>query len=176
MVVAGALLTVLAALTTAGCGRAPVAEVGVSRIAPDAREAMPPIYGTTLAGDALRIPTASTVTVLNNWASWCEPCRAEVPVLVDAASKSRAGVQFVGLNVSDEQKAAEDFVKQTHMSYPSIVDSDGALLATIPGVPAKSLPSTVFIDRQGRIAARVIGEVSSTDLRSIIDELVAEPA
>ena len=112
--------------------------------------------------------------MLNNWASWCAPCRAEVPILVDAARERGDEVAFVGLNVSDEEAAASAFVAETRMDYPSIVDPNGALLATIPGVPAKSLPSTIVIDRQGRVAARVIGEVTAEGLASILDEIKAQ--
>lgn len=167
----------VALLTVSGCGRAPVAEVGVTRIASSDREAMPLIAGTTVDGQPLSLADdRGRVIVLNNWASWCAPCREEIPVLVQAAQEHGDAVAFVGLNVSDEPKAARDFAAQTGMSYPSIVDADGALLASIPGVPAKALPSTVVVDSQGRIAARVIGKVDATELNSILDDLKAEAA
>ena len=165
--VAVGLLTLVA-----GCGRDPVPEVGTTRIAVEDREPAPPISGPTLDGGTLDLADlAGRVVVLNTWASWCAPCRAEVPILVDAALERGDEVAFVGLNVSDEQAAATAFVAETGMDYPSIVDPTGALLATIPGVPAKSLPSTVILDEQGRIAARVIGEVTAEGLTSILDEL-----
>ena len=171
MIAVAAVLMVL----IAGCGRDPVLTVGTTRIAPADREPAPAIAGPTLDGSTLDLAEyAGRVVVLNNWASWCAPCREEIPILVDAARQRGDGVAFVGLNVSDEQAAASAFVDETGMDYPSIVDPAGALLGTIPGVPAKSLPSTVFIDTQGRVAARVIGEVTAPELASILDELEAE--
>lgn len=174
---AAAAIAVAAALVLlgTGCGRDPVPQVGVTRIAPEDREPAPPIAGPTLDGGSLDLADlAGGIVVLNNWASWCAPCRAEVPILVDAARAQGDAVAFVGLNVSDEPKAAAQFVAETGMDYPSIADPQGELLATIPGVPARSLPSTVVLDPQGRIAARVIGEVTASDLDAILAELRAE--
>ena len=149
-------------------------KVGTASFAVQEREPAPSIAGPTLDGGRLDLADlVGRVVVLNSWASWCAPCRAEVPMLVDQARKRGGEVAFVGLNVSDEQAAAEAFVAETGMDYPSIVDPNGTLLATIPGVPAKSLPSTIVIDPQGRVAARVIGEVTAGDLASILDELEA---
>jgi hypothetical protein len=61
------------------------------------------------------------------------------------------------------------------MTYPSIVDAEGSLLATIPGVPPTAIPSTVVVDRDGRIAARIIGEADEEELSGIIADVVAEP-
>ncbi len=168
------MATVLLLLVT-GCGRDPVLSVGTTRIAAEDREPAPAIAGPTLDGGTLDLAEyAGRVVVLNNWASWCAPCREEIPILVDAARRRGGEVAFVGLNVSDEQAAATAFAGETGMDYPSIVDPKGALLGTIPGVPAKSLPSTVFIDAQGRVAARVIGEITAPELDSILDDLEAE--
>lgn len=164
-----------AALLAAGCGRGAPASVGIERIPVDYRVVLPPIAGPTLGGGSADLGAlGGRIVVLNSWASWCEPCRAEVPVLVAQARTSGPDVAFVGLNVSDEPAAARGFVAETGMDYPSIVDRDGALLATIPGVPARALPSTVLIDPEGRIAARVIGEVSAGDLAVLIAELQSE--
>jgi peroxiredoxin len=59
--------------------------------------------------------------------------------------------------VSDQADAAGEFIDEMGMRFPTIVDREGAILATIPGVPPKSLPSTVILDREGRIASRIIG-------------------
>lgn len=175
------VLIAVTAMTASGsltaCGRTqPVTAVGITRIAPDDREALPAIAGPLLGGGTGSVADgAGRVVVLNNWASWCEPCREEIPLLVDAFGKADpSDVLFLGLNVSDEQVAATQFADETGMPYPSIVDADGALLATIPGVPAKALPSTVVIDRQGRIAARIIGPVHADEITEITTEVASE--
>ena len=172
-----AVLALAASGALTACGRTqPVTAVGITRIAPGEREPMPAVSGALLGGGTGSIAEgAGRVVVLNNWASWCEPCREEIPLLVDAFGKADpSDVLFLGLNVSDEQAAATQFADETGMPYPSIVDADGALLATIPGVPAKALPSTVVIDRQGRIAARIIGPVRGSEITEITNEVASE--
>ena len=173
----GAVLCLMAVFALAACGRTPPERaVGVTRIAPADREGMPVISGPLLAGGTGSIADgAGRVVVLNNWASWCEPCREEIPLLVNAYAAADPGdVLFLGLNVSDETAAASDFVDVTGMPYSSIVDTDGAQLATIPGVPARALPSTVIIDRDGRIAARIIGPVRGGEVTEITAEVARE--
>lgn len=114
------------------------------------REALPPIAGLALDGRPV---------VLNAWASWCEPCRVEAPELA-AFAEANPAVRMVGLNVNDEPVAANAFAQATGIDYEQVVDADGAILATIPGIPPAGLPSTVVIDEQGRIAARIIGPLN----------------
>ena len=166
------------ALTAVGCGRdLPAAlQVGTTTIAPADRVAMPPLAGPTLTGGSLDLASLrGKVVVLNSWASWCAPCKEEVPAFVAlAGSSDPASVAVVGLNVSDEKAAATEFATTHAMDYPSIVDADGHLLATIPDVPPESLPSTVILDRQGRIAARIIGAAKPDELTAIVASVSGE--
>jgi thiol-disulfide isomerase/thioredoxin len=169
---------VLAALTSSGCGRDVPAslQVGVTTIDAVDREPMPELSGSALDGSSVDLSTMrGKVVVLNSWASWCAPCKEEIPSFVKLSEASDpAEVVVVGLNVSDDSTAAKAFVGQYGMGYPNIVDSSAGLLAKIPGVPPKSLPSTVVIDRQGRIAARVIGAADSDELGRIVASVSAE--
>ena len=162
----------------AACGRDLPAslQVGTSTFAPSDREALPPISGTTLDGQPLSVEQfAGKVVVLNAWASWCGPCKDEVPALVGLASALDPDVAtVVGLNVSEEAKAAAAFATEYAMPYPSIEDPKGAILPTIPGVPPAALPSTVVIDQRGRIAARIIGAANEAELARIVDSVAAE--
>jgi peroxiredoxin len=83
-------------------------------------------------------------------------------------------VVVVGLNVTDDETAARAFVDDLDVPYPSIVDAEGDILATIPGVPPSSLPSTVILDREGRIAARVIGATDGLELATLIAAIIDE--
>lgn len=149
--------------------------VGVTIVPPEDREQSIVIGGQTADGTELSTAQhAGDIVVVNAWASWCPPCIEELPLLAAAADTySDKGVTFVGLNALDDPIAAASLLGSS--VYRSIDDRDGAILARIPGVPPRSLPSTVILDRQGRIAVRVIGPVKPGQLESAIDSLLAEP-
>ncbi|MFM1964699.1 MAG: hypothetical protein RL134_424 [Actinomycetota bacterium] len=150
--------------------------VGVTIIPAAEREQTIVIGGETADGTELSTAQmGGDIVVVNAWASWCPPCIEELPLLASAAeSYADQGVTFVGLNSLDDPIAAASLLGSS--PYRSIDDRDGAILATIPGVPPRSLPSTVILDRQGRIAVRIIGPVKPGQLEQALDMLVAEPA
>ncbi len=137
------------------------------------------VAGTTLAGrDTSRWPTtAGKVVVVNVWGSWCPPCRAEAPMLA-AAARDLSGddVVFLGINSRDPEKAGpQAFVRRFEVPYDSIYDPDGRTLLAFRGtLPANAIPSTVVIDRQGRVAASVIGSVTRTTLYDLVEDAGAE--
>lgn len=111
---------------------------------------------------------AGKVVVLNFWGSWCPPCRAEAPDLEQAATAlAPAGVQFLGINVKDTKSAAADFLVSKQVGYPSIYDPSMRTLLAINGYPASGIPSTVVLDRQGRVAHIWLKEI--TDPQQMID-------
>jgi peroxiredoxin len=91
-----------------------------------------------------------------------------------ASALEAGGVQFVGLDEQDQGPAARAFVRSTGSTYPHLVDEDGLLLVRLRMLPQMGIPSTLVIDRHGRIAARVIGAVTASDLHRIIGRLEAE--
>lgn len=173
---ASIIILVVAAVGLSACGRDQPPEIGTTIIEISDRQPLPEVSGTTLDGAALSLSDLrGRVVVLNSWASWCEPCRTEVPAFVRLAEAvDPANVVVVGLDVSDAPDAAQAFVDDLDMPYPSIVDGAGSILRTIPGVPPAALPSTVIIDREGRIAVRIIGEVQSTTLPGLVAQVAAE--
>lgn len=178
----GALVAALAATLLAGCGRAPAivdpSQVGVERYELGSRPPGPPVAGPTLTGPALDIADLrGNVVVLNSWASWCAPCLVEMPVLVDAAARyAEQGVSFVGLNALDDPTNADYFVEDLGIPFASIQDAEGTILASLPDVPPRALPNTLILDRNGDIAARIIGPVNEPVLSTILDEVSAEAA
>ncbi len=112
------------------------------------------------------------VVVLNFWGSWCGPCRAEASTLDEAAAAlAPKGVQFLGINVKDTKAAGTDFMTSKQISYPSIFDPSMRTLLAIRGFPTGAIPSTLVLDRKGRVAhiwleplddpAVVVGAVST---------------
>ena len=117
------------------------------------------LSGVDLDGEPLALSDSrGEVTVVNSWATWCPPCRTEMPEFAEVAEKlDGQGVTFVGINVQDDLESARDYTVDT--PYRSIVDDDGSLVAQIPDVPPRSLPVTVILDRQGRVAVRIVGPI-----------------
>ncbi|MCZ3385694.1 MAG: TlpA family protein disulfide reductase [Actinomycetia bacterium] len=141
------------------------------------RVAAPEIAGQTLTGAELALSDfAGEVVVLNLWASWCGPCRAEAPALQEVYTDSRSqGVMFVGINSKDQEAAAAAFESNFGITYPSLVDATGELqLAFYDSVPASSIPWTLVIDRDGLIAARVLGPSTYSALSDLVNEVAAE--
>ncbi len=134
-----------------------------------------PVDGTTLDGSKVALSDyRGKVVVVNVWGSWCGPCRAEAPMLADAArTLARKGVVFLGINSRNpEQAAPRAFVRRYGVPYPSIYDPDGRTLLAFNGtLPPNAIPSTVVIDRQGRVAASVLGQVDKTTLFDLVDEV-----
>jgi peroxiredoxin len=153
-------------------------ETGLSRYRVADRRPAPDVAGSTLDGERLSLADLrGHVVVVNVWGSWCVPCREEAPDLARVARETRAqGVRFVGLDVRDNPASARAFVRRYGITYPSLVDSNGSLLLAFDGIiPISAVPSTVVIDPEGRIAARVIGKTTYRTLRGVIDDVLAEP-
>jgi thiol-disulfide isomerase/thioredoxin len=113
------------------------------------------------------------VVVVNFWASWCAPCRAESPVLESVSQQTSIhGVTFVGVNEKDSRSAAKTFTRDQGVSYPSVFDPDGSLAANWPS--AAGLPYTFILDRNGRIAVRIIGGVTQQQLATTVLQVAGE--
>ncbi|MEU8197510.1 TlpA disulfide reductase family protein [Microbispora amethystogenes] len=139
------------------------------------RQKAPAIEGPTLDGGTATL-AAGKVHVLNFWASWCAPCRAEAPVLKDIAATTKPkGVEFLGVNFKDLQASAQAYDRAVKPGYPSIYDQSGRTLLKFQGtVPPAAIPSTLIIDAQGRIAARALGAVKYDDLLAAVTKVTDE--
>lgn len=118
-----------------------------------------------------------TPVVMVVWGSWCAPCRAEAPAVVAAAEELEGEAQFVGINIRDASpEQAKSFVRTFDIPYPSYFSPDGkAMLALSGTLTPNSIPSFVVLDREGRVAASIIGELpSTTTLVEVTRDVVAE--
>ncbi|QNE76729.1 redoxin domain-containing protein [Streptomyces finlayi] len=152
---------------------------GISTVAKGERVAAPKLDGTSLADEPLDVADyKGKVVVLNIWGSWCGPCRAEAKHFAKVSQETAdQGVQFIGINTRDAQKSlAVNFEKDFGVSYPSIFDPTGKLMLRFPKgtLNPVAIPSTVVLDRDGKIAARTLQGINAEELHTMIDPLIAE--
>lgn len=147
----------------------------VTVIPPQDREPAPDIHGESVRGKSVGLQDArGHVTVVNVWASWCAPCRAEAPELV-AAAKQLGDVEFLGINTRDDRATAKAFIRSHDIPYPSLYDPNGrVVLAFYDTINVKSLPFTMVLDTKGRIGAVVAGKVTTTTLTDLAHQFAGE--
>ncbi|MFT4294652.1 MAG: TlpA disulfide reductase family protein [Micropruina sp.] len=148
----------------------------ITRVPVEQRTPAPEIAGTTLDEKPWSSTSATgKVLVYNVWGSWCPPCVKEAPALVRAAQRTEQTAQFVGLNTRDLATAQGlAFVREFNVPYPNLFDPGGELVLKFAGkLPLSAIPSTVIVDKQGRIAARVLGDTTEATLVGLIEDVAA---
>jgi thiol-disulfide isomerase/thioredoxin len=181
--------TAAALLLLAGCTNDPLAEQyregsGKGYIAGDGswteipaadRDEPVEFAGVDQNGDAVTSQDfAGEVLVVNFWYAACAPCRAEAPDLVElSAQYADKGASFLGVNVRDQPDTAIAFDETYGIEYPSIIDvTDGSVKLAFSGsVPPNAVPTTLVLDAEGRIAARIVGQIRDA---SILDTLIRD--
>ena len=131
---------------------------------PDTVDALPPIDAAGF--DAILAEARGTPMVVNFWASWCEPCEREMPLLAAAAREHAAQIQFLGIDILDTPEAARGFLARYEVPYPNLFDADGATRDAVGGL---GQPVTVFYDAEGELVAKADGELSADDLEASLD-------
>lgn len=178
---------VLAAGLVAGCAGSPTqsgpasgdsgyvaGDGSIKVISTGSRTDAPKVTGTTLTGAPYSLAKGK-VTVINFWASWCSPCRGEAPALQKIYSENQSkGVQFLGIDSKDGKDNALAFERSFNVTYPSIFDEAAQVALDFRDVPPDAVPSTLVLDRQGRIAARIIGAIHYASLDPVVTSLLAE--
>lgn len=135
------------------------------------------LAGTTMTGDAVDVADwRGAPVVLNFWYATCPPCRKEAPDLVSLSDQFEPdGVRFLGVNHTDEPDTALAFERTFSIPYPTLHDADASGVAALEGVvPLQAMPSTVVLDAQGRVAARIIGRADRSTLESMLTAVLAE--
>jgi thiol-disulfide isomerase/thioredoxin len=135
------------------------------------RVAAPRISGMTLLGETYTLPQKS-IAVVNVWASWCSPCRAEEPTL-SAMARQNPDINFVGILTRDNPVNAEAFVRKSNSAYPTLID-DSVLIGFSKSLPANAIPTTLVIDKNGLVAGRISGVVTIASLTELLDKVKAE--
>ena len=143
-------------------------------VAPQERGEVIELSGETLDGAQLDIADWRGVpVVINLWASWCGPCRAEATDLENVYLQFKSSdVEFLGLNTRDGLAAAKAFNTRFKTSYPSIQDKDGQLTLVFGNLGPAATPSTMILDSKGRVAARILGPTTQSQLRVLLDAVI----
>jgi peroxiredoxin len=178
--VAALALAALAAGGLAACGsqswekRCGTNAAGIIECTPDQRPPARDVTGPLLGGGTYDVTAdRGTVVVVNFWGSWCSPCRAEAADLEKTyvATKAR-GVTFIGVNSRDDRDQAIAF-ERGRVTYPSIYDPDGRVALKFD-VTQVSTPSTLVLDRQGRIAVALRRSTTVAELTPLVEKVAAE--
>jgi thiol-disulfide isomerase/thioredoxin len=184
------LSAVLAALLLAGCSAtkeavatggefefvAPGGQTTILYDPPESRGTVRGISGDSLLHDGATVGLddhAGNVVIVNIWGSWCGPCREEMPGLQFVQEQTGAAV--LGIDVRDERQAASDFVRDRGVTFDSIFDPPGRTLARLSGYPRNTVPSTLVLDKQHRVAAVFLTVVRVPELMPLVQRLETEP-
>jgi peroxiredoxin len=189
---AAASLLAATSLLLAGCASDPLAEEyrtgsqknyvsgdGTVTEVPIAERAAPVDFeATTDTGETVSSADyRGQVLVLNFWYAACPPCRKEAPILQELNETFADDAAFLGVNVRDQAETSKNATEEWGITYPSVVDAnDGNMLLAYAGTVApNAVPTTLVIDKQGRVAARYLGLLDSTSiLKTLISDAIAE--
>jgi thiol-disulfide isomerase/thioredoxin len=155
------------------------ASTPLGQVIPEAGRLSAPAFSGELLDESAFDSTslAGQIAVVNFWGSWCAPCRLEMPDFQAVYSDMKdEGVQFLGVDVKDQRQLAQGFVDEIDVTYPSMFDPQGRVAMAFRGFPANVVPTTILIDRSGRVAAVYVAAVTNDELRAALDQLLTEGA
>ncbi|MFI0791723.1 TlpA family protein disulfide reductase [Micromonospora rubida] len=177
--IAGLLAAVTTTAALAGCSSDSQEQRcantdGFIECAPDQRSAAPKLSGELLTGGSYDVATdRGQVVVVNFWGSWCPPCRAEADDLEATYQATKpSGVTFLGINVQDNRDKALAF-EAGRVTYPSLFDPPSRLALAFDISPT-TIPATVLLDRDGRVAVVIRSAVTQERLQPIVARIAAE--
>ena len=161
-----ALLGTLAVCTPNSGG----SDFGVTRVS----KPLPELAGETLQGGSFGPSDhAGKILVVNFWATWCIPCRAEQPALQAVHARYGDRVAFLGVDERDDREEALDWIGDFGVTYPSLFDPSGSYADDFGFL---GLPDTYVVDASGTIRFVILGATNETELVGLLEELLAEPS
>jgi cytochrome c biogenesis protein CcmG/thiol:disulfide interchange protein DsbE len=159
-----AAMVAIAGLVVAACGSgdAPIGDAG---------ETLPDVSIEPLAGgEAISLADIGGPAVVNLWATWCVPCRTEIPDFEEVHRARSDEVRFVGVNIGEDAERAAEFLDEVGATYDQFLDPQGFAQT---GLAAASLPTTIVIDADGVVTTRHIGPLDQDGLDEAIDAALA---
>jgi peroxiredoxin len=142
------------------------------------RRTAPDVSGTLLDGTRFNLAAwRGKVVVVNFWGSWCAECRDEAQALQQVYADDKArGVEFLGVDIRDDVPSALDYQRHYGITYPSLNDPANLVALRFRGIPPNATPTTLVLDRSGRVAARQNGSILFAQLRDLVARVLSEPA
>jgi peroxiredoxin len=183
------LACVAVVLATAGCSGTNAVSQSVSGslgygtgdqattwISASHRSSVTGVTGTLLDGASFDLARwRGQVVVVNFWGAWCGPCTGEAQTLQQVYSAYQSkGVEFLGVDIRDDRARAASFDRTHHITYPSLYDESNLVALHFHGMPPNATPTTIVLDREGRIAVRHSGAIFYTQLRDLVARVVRE--
>lgn len=153
------------------------ADGAITTVSPSERKPAPDLSGKDLEGKPITADQFKGKTVVVNvWGSWCPPCRKEAPDLIEASRNLKPkGVEFLGIDIREPPAPAKAFTDRLNVPYPSISDESGKLLVGFnSSLPTIAIPTTYVIDTKGRVAARILDEVTVKTLTDVVTDVLEE--
>ena len=159
----GLVAIVVGAVVVAACG----GEGGTGRVG----GTLPDVEIVELGGDSAQsLSDIEGPAVLNLWATWCAPCRAEIPDFEEVHQQRQDEVTFVGINIGEDAEPALSFIDEVGATYDQFSDPEGFVVTELA---TTAMPVTIVIDADGRITKRHLGPLSADDLDDAIDDALA---
>jgi len=149
----------------------------ITTVPPSERKPAPELSGDDLDGQPISADEFKGKTlVVNVWGSWCPPCRKEAPALIKVSRDLKPkGVEFLGIAIRESATASRVFANRLNVPYPSISNPSGDLLVGFnSSLPTAAVPTTYVIDKQGRVAARILDAVTAATLTDVIEGVLED--
>jgi thiol-disulfide isomerase/thioredoxin len=167
-------LCLVAACAFGACGSAPAGGAPTPRVGAHVGDVAPALAGTSIEGHPVSLSAwRGSVVVILFWASWCTPCQAEQPAVNALARQEvQSGVHFAGVSVDVARSAAQSYLTRFAVPYDSLIDDTETIVVDFE---VAGPPSTFVIDRTGRVAAELVGELNTDNLRARIASAQSNP-
>jgi len=170
------ILSVLAVVLAIGWYTAGSKVSSKEETQPQARPAAGVLVGNSLQqfkllnveGQEITVGSPDKVTVINFWATWCPPCRAEMPELDLFAGKRSADINFYAINIQETPETISGYLKQNNLTMPVLLDRQGDIARSFR---INAIPTTIIADKQGVIRFRKSGPVTYSELEGVIKDL-----
>lgn len=127
-------------------------------------------FTTQNAINLKEVTSKNDITIINLFASWCDPCKREMPELVKYAKNKQNGVELIGLNVKDKRKSAEQLINDVNVNYSVYIAEDDFLKK----FKTYNIPTTLFVDKNGKIKKVYLGELSEKTLNNLVTQVKEE--